>query len=409
MNFFIKERKSSDLPEKKEKDKRVPLRNTKEQEKKMNSILFEHAGIKGIELKNRFVRSATAEGMATFDGCPTQELKELYCRLADGDVGLIITCGAYIDAWKNYPETLGLRSPLAICEDRYIDPWKKIIAAVHKRGAKIAMQIGHLGRQDIPELRGSAPVAPSAVSIKNSPVVPQEMTKNEIKDMVEKFAQACRRVKEAGFDAVQFHGAHGNLMNNFMSPFTNIRTDNYGGSTENRARFVVEIVNRSRTMVGQDYPLMIKMNFNDFVDKGLEKDEAVKIAKIIAQAGIDCIEVSGGTLSESKEHIAVKGIQNQSQEAYFQTYAKALKEQVSIPVILVGGHRTPGVMVKVLESGGADFISLSRPLIREPDLIKRWKNGDQEKSKCISCNQCFENWIFRSLRCYVEHPLEKDE
>ena len=372
----------------------------------MNSILFEQTNIKGVQLKNRFIRSATAEGMTTFDGRPTQELKELYCILAEGEAGLIITSGACIEAWKNYPETLGLMSPLCIYADRYIDAWQEIISAVHQRGTKIAMQIGHLGRQDIPELRGSAPIAPSAVPIKNSNAAVREMTMHDIEDVIEKFAQACRRVKEAGFDAVQFHGAHGNLINNFMSPFTNFRTDDYGGSTENRSRFVVEIVNKTRMLVGPDYALMIKMNFNDFVDGGLEKAEAIDIAKIIAQAGIDCIEVSGGTLSESKDHIAVKGIQHERHEAYFRTYARALKEQVSIPVVLVGGHRTPDVMAEILEAGDADFISMSRPLIREPGLIKRWKNGDTEKAKCISCNQCFENWVFRSLRCYVEKPLK---
>jgi 2,4-dienoyl-CoA reductase-like NADH-dependent reductase (Old Yellow Enzyme family) len=378
----------------------------------MNAILFEQASIKGVRLENRFIRSATIEGMATFDGRPTQDLKKLYCTLAEGEVGFIITGTACIEAWKNNPGTPGWKSPLAISpfaifDDRYIDSWQEIISAVHARGTKIAMQIGHMGRQDLPEMRGSTPIAPSAVPIENSQVVPREMTMSDIEDVVEKFAQACRLVKEAGFDAVQIHGAHGNLINNFMSPFTNIRTDAYGGSTANRARFVVDIVNRARMLVGPDFPLMIKMNFDDFVEGGLVQDDAVDIARIIAQTGIDCIEVSGGTLSETKNHIAVKGIQKEHQEAYFQTYAQALKEKVSIPVMLVGGNRSPKVMAKIIEEGAADFISMSRPLIREPALIKRWKNGDLEKAKCISCNQCFENWMFRPLRCYVEEPLEK--
>jgi 2,4-dienoyl-CoA reductase-like NADH-dependent reductase (Old Yellow Enzyme family) len=373
----------------------------------MISTLFEPASIKGIVLRNRFVRSATMEGMATIDGYPTQEAKELYCKLAEGEVGLLITHGTMIEEWKNRPETLGIKSPFVIHSDRYIDAWRDVIDAVHYRGAKIAMQISHLGRQDIPELRGSTPIAPSAVPIKSSGVIPQEMTMQDIQDIIEKFAQACRRVKEAGFDAVQFHGAHGNLINNFMSPFTNIRADDYGGTTENRTRFMVDIISRTRQLIGPDYPLMIKMNYNDFVDGGLEKDEAVNIAEIIVRAGIDCIEVSGGTLSETKNRIAVKGVKKEEQEAYFRTYAKALKEHISIPVILVGGHRTPAVMAGILEEGAADFISMSRPLIREPGLIKRWKNGDLEKAKCISCNQCFENWVFRPLRCYVEEPLEE--
>jgi 2,4-dienoyl-CoA reductase-like NADH-dependent reductase (Old Yellow Enzyme family) len=367
--------------------------------------LFEPGSIKGIHLKNRFVRSATMEGMSTVEGYPTKALKALYCRLAEGEVGLIITHGTMIEKWEKAPETLGIKSPFMIHSDRHIDAWQEVILAAHDRGAKIAMQISHLGRQDLPELRGSVPLAPSAVSVKGSNVVPREMTPHDIEDVVEKFAQACRRVKAAGFDAVQFHGAHGNLINNFMSPFTNRRTDDYGGSTENRARFMVEVIQRSRQLVGPDYPLMIKMNFHDFVEGGLDGTEAANIAKIITQAGIDCIEVSGGMLSESKRHIAVKGIHKVNQEAYFREYAKTLKRHVSIPVILVGGHRTPELMAKILKDGDADFISLSRPLIREPGLIKRWKSGELTKAKCISCNQCFENWIFHPLRCYVEAPL----
>jgi 2,4-dienoyl-CoA reductase-like NADH-dependent reductase (Old Yellow Enzyme family) len=371
----------------------------------MRNILFEPANIKNIRLRNRFVRSATMEGMASPDGLPTAALKRLYCLLADGEVGLIITSGAIIEPYKYFPEAFS--SPLAIDEDAKIEAWRDIIEAVHERGAKIAMQLTYLGRQDIPEWRGSTPVAPSAVPIEETGVTPREMKVREIKEIVEKFAHACRRVKEAGFDAVQLHGAHGNLINNFMSPFTNIRTDDYGGSTKNRARFTVEIVEKARDFIGQDFPLLIKMNFNDFTPGGLDVDEAVNIAEIIAQSGIDCIEVSGGTLSESKSNIAVKGIVKREHEAYFRMYAKALKESVSIPVILVGGHRTPGVAANVLEDGAADFISMSRPLVREPGLIKRWKAGKLEKASCISCNQCFENWIFRPLRCYMDAHLEE--
>ena len=373
----------------------------------MQSVLFEKGKIKNLELKNRFVRSATAEGLTTADGSPTKELGDVYRTLAENEVGLIVTSGACIESWQKYPESLGLLSPLVISEDRYIEPWRETTRAVRERGARIAMQIGHLGRQDVVELRGSAPIAPSPVPIAGRPVTPREMTAEDIEDVVEKFAQACRRVQEAGFDAVQFHGAHGNLINNFMSPFTNHRTDEYGGSIENRARFVMDIAARARQMVGPDFPIMIKMNFNDFVPNGLEPDDAVKIAGLIAEAGIDCIEVSGGTLSESGDRIAVKGIKNVDDEAYFQAYSKALKEQVSIPVILVGGHRTPESMAAVLENGAADFVSMSRPLIREPGLIRRWKNGDTQKAKCISCNMCFENWIANPLHCYVEEASNK--
>ena len=371
----------------------------------MISNLFEPARINGMALKNRFVRSATMESMATADGCPTPELKSLYARLAEGDVGLIITSGSMIEKWKRPPKVLGLQSPLVMHADHHGDAWQDVVAAVHERGAKIAMQIGHLGRQDIPALRGAAPIAPSVVPLKDGDDLPCAMTVDEIGDVVEKFAQACRREKAAGFDAVQFHGAHGNLIHNFMSPFTNKRTDAYGGSTANRSRFMIDIIERSRQLVGPDFPLMIKMNFDDFVVGGLEKDDAVAMAEILARAGIDGIEVSGGTLSESAEHIAVKGIQTKTQEAYFQEYARTLKKHVAIPVILVGGHRTPTVMARLIEEGAADFISMSRPFIREPGLIKRWRSGERTKAKCISCNQCFDNWMFRPMRCYMEGPL----
>lgn len=372
----------------------------------MSSILFEPVDIKNIQLKNRFVRSAEAEGLATFDGQPTQKLKELYFKLAEGEVGLIVTGGSLVEAYKNLPNIDGLPFPLAIDEDRHVEGWIDVIDGVHERGSKIAMQITHLGRQDYPSLRGSAPIAPSAVPLKDRDIVPREMTIDEIEEMVNKFAQACRRVKDAGFDAVQLLGCHGYLLNNFISPYANVRTDRYGGSTENRSRFIVEIVKKARKFVGPGYLLMIKMNFDDFIEGGLDKDEAVRVAKIIVKSGIDCIEVSGGTQAEGGKHIAVKGINKEEKEAYFRSYAEALKEHVLIPVILVGGLRTPSVMEKLVEDGVADLVSMCRPFIREPQLIKRWKDGDLTKAKCISCNKCFENWMKRPTRCYVEEPLK---
>ena len=190
--------------------------------------------------------------------------------------------------------------------------------------------------------------------------------------------------------------------------FDTIWNDDYGGSTENRARFITEILKRSREMVGPDYPVMIKMNCDDFIHGGLDKDEAVRAARVIVQAGIDCIEVTGGTSSDSPLNVAVMGINKEEKEAYFKSYAEALKKQLSVPLILVGGLRTPRVMEKIISEGVADFVSMSRPLIREPGLIKRWKDGDLEKAKCISCNMCALHVFKRPLRCYVDYPLAED-
>jgi 2,4-dienoyl-CoA reductase-like NADH-dependent reductase (Old Yellow Enzyme family) len=233
------------------------------------------------------------------------------------------------------------------------------------------------------------------------------MTVDEIHDMTGKFAQSCRRVKEAGFDAVQLHGGHGYLISSFISPYCNIRADAYGGSTENRARFITEIVQKARKLVGSEFPVLIKMNFDDFIKGGLSKDEAINIAKIIVQAGIDAIEVTGGISSDNPLRISAKGIDRVQDEAYFQSYAKALKKHVSVPVILVGGIRTPHVIDKLVNDEIADFISMSRPFICEPGLVKRWMDGDTTKAKCISCNKCRENVQIRSVKCYIDESAEQ--
>jgi len=381
-----------------------PLNNNKQhkecEERQMESPLFQQMEIKGIKIKNRFVRSGTFEGMATFEGRPTQMLKDLYFSLADGEVGMIITGLTHVDGYKNLPNIAGLPFPLAIDNDSLINDWKVVIDGVHQRGAKITLQITHLGRQDIPELR--EPIGPSSVPLENSDIIPRKMTLDEIDKMVEKFAHSCRRAKEAGFDAVQLHGCHGFLISNFISPYANIRNDEYGGSTENRTRFIVEILKEARELVGVEFPIFIKMNFDDFIDGGLQREEAIEIAQMIVQGGIDCIEVTGGTYSDNPQRISALRINKCEDEAYFQFYAKELKKHIKVPVILVGGNRSYGTMLKLLKDGVTDFISMSRPFIREPGLIKRWKNGNLEKSKCISCNKCRENMSLHPLKCYEE-------
>lgn len=367
------------------------------------SKMFEPVQIKELKLRNRTVRSATYEGMGTHTGEPTEKLAQLYNNLAEGDIGLIVTCGTLIERFKvPLPEGADLPYPTVIDSDEMIAAWRPIVADVHTRGAAIAMQIVHPGRQDNPAFRGGElPIAPSAVEEKVSGVTPREMTVAEIQDIVEQFAQVCRRVKEAGFDAVQLHGGHGYLLSNFISPYTNCRTDEYGGDTARRARIIVDIVRRARELVGEDFPIMIKMNCDDFVPGGLTKEESARVAAVIAEGGIDCIEITGG-IAESQDETSRKGIKKEEDEAYFRPYAEALRGAVSIPLILVGGLKTPTVVDRVLSDGVSDMVAFCRPLIREPQLIKRWKEGDLRKATCISCNQCGENLFLGPLCCYVE-------
>lgn len=371
------------------------------------SKLFEPASIRGLQIKNRFVRSATFEGMADHEGRPTARLEKIYLDLAEGGVGLIITCAAFVDRYRDLPEMPEAPYPAAMDEDRYAEDWRPIVQRVHRRGSAIAMQIVHPGRLDVPELRGGPAIAPSAVASSDGKIAPRAMTLGEIEEMVERFAQSCRRVKEAGFDAVQLHGGHGYLISSFISPYLNRRDDAYGGNTENRSRFIVDIVKRARELVGADYPIMIKLNCEDFILGGLEMEEAARVAAIIAGAGVDCIEVTGGIGREGAKSSSVRGINRPEKEAYFKAHAAAVRSAVNIPIMLVGGLRTPSVMQGILEEGVADLLSLCRPFIREPFLLKRWQKGDGAKATCISCGQCSENVFLRPLRCYVEEKLRE--
>lgn len=371
--------------------------------------LFEPIQIKTMRVRNRTVRSATYEGMGNIDGAPSERLARLYNTLAEGEIGLLITSATLIERFKiPLPEGDDLAYPTFIDNDQMIAPWKPIVADVKSRGAAIAMQVVHPGRQENPILReGEPPIAPSAVEEKAFGTMPREMSVDEIKQMVEQFAQVCRRVKAAGFDAVQLHGGHGYLLSNFISPYTNRRTDEYGGSTARRAKIIVDIVRRARELVGEGYPILIKMNCDDFVPDGLTKEEAARVAQVIADGGIDCIEVTAG-IYETREQMSRKGINKEEKEAYLRPYAEALRQAVGIPLILVGGIRTPTLAEKILSDGVADMVSICRPLIREPQLIRRWKEDNLAKATCISCNQCSDNVFSRPMRCYADES-EKDK
>jgi len=370
--------------------------------------MFTPTKVKSVEIRNRIARSATYEGLGNHKGEPTTKHRELYSKLAEGQVGLLFTSATVVERFRiEFPEDADIPYPTFIDRDELAELWKPIVADVHARGAKIAMQIVHPGRQTAPLLLGGEPpIGPSAVEEKFFGAMPREMTVSEIKDMIEKFAQAVRRGKLAGFDAVQLHGGHGYLISSFTSPYTNRRADEYGGDTARRARFIADIVRRARELVGEDYPIMIKMNCDDFVPGGLTKEEAARVARLIENAGIDCIEITAG-MYESRDQTSRKGITKKEKEAYLRPYAEALRKAVSIPLILVGGMRSPSVIEKILSDGVADMVSLCRPFIREPQLVRRWKEGDLSKATCISCNQCSENTFVRPLRCYVEEAKKK--
>jgi len=346
------------------------------------TILFSETKINGMSLSNRFVRSATWSGMAAQDGSPTPQLVDLLMKLAQGGVGMIITGHAYIRKdGQAGPNQLGAYS------DKLIPGLLDLVQTVHDQGGKIVLQVSHAGFFANPNVTGTIPIAPSTMEgMAKAPR--KEMTHQDIREVIEGFGAAAMRAREAGFDGVQIHAAHGYLLSQFFSPKLNHRTDEYGGIIGNRARLLLEVFRAIRGTVGRDYPLLVKMNSQDFVDGGLVLEDSIQVGLMLEDEGIDAIELSGG-LPISKELGSIrKGIVAEGREAYFRDEARAFRDTVSVPLILVGGIRSFQVAERLVKEGVADYLSMSRPFIREPDLINRWKAGDLRKSTCVSGNSC---------------------
>jgi 2,4-dienoyl-CoA reductase-like NADH-dependent reductase (Old Yellow Enzyme family) len=386
------------------------------------SVLFEPGKIGNMELKNRFVRSATVELLCTDEGRITDEYLRAYERLAKGGVALIIPGNFVVNPLgHNYP-----KAP-TVDNDEVIDDLRRVVSVAHEHGAKIVAQLNHAGRQADPKLIGTKPVGPSPVRDKMSLVKPKQMTEAEIVKTIEDFGEGARRVKEAGFDGVQIHGAHGYLINQFLSAYTNRRKDPWGGSMENRMRFLVEVFQAMRSRVGPDYPILIKINAEDFAETGVHPEECVVHCKKLEELGIAAIEVSGGIAEKGLntikgdlpmdlflegrglvERLVVRMMEGSLRksaefvEGYFLPQAAIVKKNVSVPVLAVGGLRTRKMMEEVLESGQADYISLCRPFIRQPNLVKLLERKEGDPITCTSCNQCSVEILFQKkpMRCY---------
>jgi 2,4-dienoyl-CoA reductase-like NADH-dependent reductase (Old Yellow Enzyme family) len=360
--------------------------------------LFEETSIKGMKMRNRIVRSATWEGMCDSDGRPTQKLINCYEDLARGGVGLIISGYTFVR-----PDGKGLQGKMGIHTDDFEKDFKKLTHAVHAAGGTIAIQLVHAGGQTTAQNAGRQPLAPSSVKVDQFPEIPAELSINDIRDIVVAFGAGARRAKAWGFDAVQLHGAHGFLINQFLSPLTNRRTDDYGGSIENRSRFLLEVYREVREAVGEHYPVLIKLNAADNLDGGFEIDDAIYAAKELSRAGIDAIEVSTGTRASGSKTAAREKINTPEKEAYNLGPALEIKKQVICPVMVVGGFRSYKVIEKTLKDNDISYISMSRPLIREPGLVSRWLQGDRKPARCISCNSCFKPGLEEGgIYCVVE-------
>ena len=357
--------------------------------------LFEPVSMGTLELSNRFVRSATAEGLAE-EGRPLPQLTEMVCALAQGGVGLIIAGHAYV-----HPSGRTNLRMSGVHDDALIPDWRKVTDAVHEAGGKIAAQINHGGRQSDPTAVDGALLAPSPIPLDDAHALPRELSEREVEGLIRAYGDAAGRVKEAGFDAVQIHGAHGYLINSFNSPASNRRRDSWGGTMSRRVRFLEEVSAAVRDVVGGDYPVFVKLGTVDFVRDGLTEDDGVEIIRHLADMGLDAVEISGGIGAGNMR----KGINHPDKEAYFLPIARKARQATDLPIMLVGGLRSREVMERILDEGSADLISLCRPLIREPDLPNRMRDG-QDAATCISCSQCWAREGELGISC---HYVAKSE
>ncbi|MFL5957109.1 MAG: NADH:flavin oxidoreductase [Solirubrobacterales bacterium] len=384
--------------------------------------MFEPGQLGPLELRNRIVRAGTSETMADERGAVTDEYVALYETLSRNDVGLIFTGHLYCAERGQYA-----RRQTGIYSDDLVPGLRRVADAVHRHGGRILAQVAHAGSQSRVQA-GTEPLAPSAVpNALTGRDVPEASTA-EIGEAIEAFAAGARRAVDAGFDGVHIHAANGYLISEFSSPAANRRIDAWGGSAEARDRFALEVARAVRAAVPASMPVTMKLGMVDATPGGLGLDESVRRAEWLVAAGLDGVEISCGVMraasDSARQYVAVdrrraaedlllhRLLSEAAPEAYFLPWARAVRSAVETVIVLVGGMRTTHTMNRVLAAGDADLVALSRPLIREPDLVRQLARGRTGRVDCTSCNICLLHEGHHSLRCWrtprrnlVEHAL----
>lgn len=360
--------------------------------------VFEPVRIGSMELKNRMIVSAMVTNYCTPDGMATEKFIAYHEHKARGGWGLIIT-----EDYAVTPTAGGFVRLPGLWEDGQIDSHRKLTERVHAAGGKIAAQIYHAGRETSSAITGEQPVAPSAVKDPTMPETPRELTVEEIHELVERFGDCALRAKKAGFDAVEVHGAHGYLVGAFASPFSNKRSDEYGGTIRNRARFAMEIIRNIKEKCGEDYPVIYRMSSVEYVPGGLEIEESRVLARLVEEARADCIHCSQGVYTSTHVIIPPSIVPR----AAYADNAASIKSAVNIPVVAVGRINDVEVAESVLASGKADLVTMARASLADPDMPVKVKEGrSDEVIRCIGCLQgCIgENGKGNPVRCLV-NPL----
>ena len=350
--------------------------------------LFDPLTINKLTLPNRFVRSATMDSMADNGRVSDREIT-LYRALGEGDIGLIVSHGLY-------PTKEGQCSPgqLGVSSDDAIPSLTRLVDVVHRGGGRIAAQILHGGWMCTTQVTGLAPVGPSAVVHPGSKAKIRQLSSDEIHQLVGDYANVAARVVEAGFDAIQLHGAHSWLLSAFLSPVTNKRDDEWGGSPAKRARIVREIYRAMRKVTGPDYPVLIKLGIKDYHPEGKPVSEGIEVAKLLQQDGFDAIELSEGVEQDFFHHILRDAV-----APYYLEECRQARRKLTVPLILVGGMRKLRDMQGVLDEGIADAVSMCRPFIMNPRLVRDLRDGASDTVGCTSCNECMATMREGQLRC----------
>ena len=321
-------------------------------------------------IKNRFFKSAMSEGMGTRDFQPKKNIATLYKRWAEGGTGLIITGNIMVD-----PKGTAEPGNIVFDKNSNMEILKEWAKQGQQHGAKVMVQLNHPGKQ-APKTVSKQTVAPSAIPLGNGLnklfSTPRALTTSEVEELVQKFVTSAKVAKEAGFSGVQIHAAHGYLISQFLSPHDNRRTDKYGGSLENRMRFLKEIYLGMREKLGKDFTIGIKINSTDFKEDGLTEEDSLKTIIELANLGLDFVEISGGTY----ERPAMMGATSKStNQVFFAEYSKKLKQKIKIPVVVTGGIRSINAMNTLLNDNTTDFIGIARPLTIDPNIPNKIKQG----------------------------------
>lgn len=381
----------------------------------MNSFqnLFSSLSVRGLKLKNRIVMEPMIVRYADYDGSVTPRMSDYLEKRAEGGAGLILTAGAYI-----VPEAKYRPNQLGVYSDDLMPGLKALAATLHKKGAKAGVQMIHSGRRLSESVYGSEPVAPSPVAHAGAfmgaegkaMITPRTLSTQEILDLVDAYGHAAERIKKAGFDIVEIHGAHSYLINQFLSPHTNKRTDAYGGDFKGRMRFAIEIIERVRAAVGESFPISFRMNGDDyFGSTGIQLEEAQKQAPYFVHAGADILNVSAGSSILEATNWNIPPMR-MGRGVHLRLSA-GIKRVVDVPVIGVGRLNDPGFAEQALSEGKLDLVGMARALLADPELPKKAQEGKLEEiRKCIACNHCLDldTSRFAACTCAINPELGRE-